>query len=203
MKNLYLRSAVALACAIGLAACGGDDDGTWPLQGAVQGVNMTGLVLQNNGGDDLVVPANASSFTFPKLIAVNDDFNITIKSSPSNATCSVVGAKGTANNYNGVGSIGVVCILVPHNVTGKISGNSTGDMVIINGADRLTVTANTSTFSMTRTGADGKTKIGTVGEGQPYGIQVLTPPPGLSCRVDNGTGTMGTTDVTNVQITCG
>ena len=205
MKNLYLRSAVALACALGLAACGGDDDGTYALQGAVYGVNTTGLVLQNNGGQDLVVEPNANSFVFPQLLANNDGFNVTVKSAPANAQkCEVLSGKGTANAYNGTGNISVVCTLNPHNVSGTVSGNTTGDMVLINGSDRITVAANVSTFTFTRDNpADaGKTKIGTVGEGNPYGIQVLTPPPGRTCTVEKGTGTILKIDVTDVKVTC-
>lgn len=202
MKNLYLRSVVALACALGLAACGGSDNGTIPLGGTVFGVNKTGLVLQNNGGADLPVEPFASSFTFPDLLNQNGDYNVTIKSSPPNATCQILNGRGRATIY-GFNRIDVVCILIPHNVSGKVTGNSTGDMVVINGADRVTIPKGKSDFTMTTYGSDGKVVGGTVGDSQPYGIQVLTPPPGLTCSVENGTGTMGTTDVTNVLITCG
>lgn len=202
MKNLYLRSAAALACALGLAACGGSDNGTIPLQGGVSGVNKTGLVLQNNGGADLVIEPFATFFSFPELLGQNGDYNVTIKSSPPNASCQIINGKGRATVY-GIGQISVACLLIPHNVSGKVTGNSTGDMVVINGADRITIPKGVSEFTMTKYGADGKAISGIVGDSQPYGIQVLTPPPGLTCSVANGTGTMGTTDVTNVLITCG
>ena len=204
MKNLYLRPALALACALSLSACGGDDDGTFALQGTVSGVNMAGLVLQNNGAQDLEVAANTGFFSFPQLIGTDTQYNVTVKSSPPNATCEVFRGKGKSTIY-GVGlgdtAIAVICTLKPHNVTGTVSGN-TGDMVLINGSDRITVPANQATFSFTRLDPTGKFNLGTVGEGQPYGLQVLTPPAGRSCLVVNGTGTMGTADVTNVQITC-
>ena len=202
MKNLYLRSVVALACALGLAACGGDDNGTIPLQGTVSGVNKEGLVLQNNNGADLAVAPFSSIFTFPDLLNQNGDYNVTIKSSPPNASCQIFNGRGRATIY-GLNRIDVICTLIPHNVSGKVTGNSTGDMVVINGADRVTIPKGKSDFTMTVYGTDGKAISGTVGDSQPYGIQVLTPPPGLTCNVANGTGTMGTTDVTNVLITCG
>lgn len=200
MKNLYLRSAVALACALSLAACGGDDNGTMQLGGGVAGVTVSGLVLVNKGGADLKVDAGATSFVFPDLIATNTDFDITIKSSPSNATCQMVNGKGKSSVY-GVGSIGVICTLKPHNLKGKVSGLTGGPLTIINGAYRLEIPVNATSFNLTQQGTDGK-NIGEVGETQAYGLSVLTQPPGQTCQIANAIGTMGTTDVDNVLITC-
>ncbi|NHZ61341.1 hypothetical protein [Massilia genomosp. 1] len=201
MKNLYLRSAVALACALSLAACGGDDDGTMQLGGSVQGVTIDGLVLQNKGGPELKVEPFASSFVFPNLIAVNTEYDITFKSIPSNATCKMVNGKGKSSNY-GIGQIGVSCTLKPHDVKGKIVGLTSGPLVIINGTYRLTIAANETAFNLTTESADKKTKFGEVGETQAYGLSVLQQPPGLICRIDNAIGTMGKTDVDNILITC-
>lgn len=201
MKNLYLRSAVALACALSLAACGGDDDGTMQLGGSVQGVTIAGLVLQNKGGPELKVEPYAGSFVFPDLIASNTEYDITIKSSPSNATCEMINGKGKSSIY-GVGSIGVRCTLKPHDVKGKIVGLTNGPLVIINGTYRLSIPANETQFNLTKLDTDNKTKLGQVGETQAYGLSVLQQPPGLTCRIDNAVGVMGTADVDNVLITC-
>ena len=200
MKNLTLRSALAFACALTLAACGGSDNGTIPLYGTVSGVNMEGLVLQNNGGSDLVIAPNAVTFQFPQLIGNSADYNVTPKSTPSNATCNVINGKGRSTVY-GIGQIAVVCDLIQHKLSGKITGNTTGDTVIVNGAGRVTVAANVGEFTMTNLDAKGAV-ISTVGEGQPYGVLVLTPPPGKTCTVANGVGIIPKGDVTNVQITC-
>lgn len=202
MKNLYLRSAVALACALSLAACGGDDDGTMQLGGSVQGVTVAGLVLKNKGGPDLKVEPFASTFVFPDLIATNTEYDIKIVSSPSNATCEMINGKGKSSIY-GVGSIGVRCTLIPHDVKGKVLGLTGGDLVIINGTYRLKIPANATEFNLTVTLDDkAKTKVGQVGETQAYGLSVLQQPPGQTCRIDNAIGTMGKADVDNVLITC-
>jgi hypothetical protein len=200
MKNLYLRSAVALACALSLAACGGDDDGTIQLGGSVEGVTLPGLVLQNKGGPELKVEPFASTFVFPDLIANNTEYDITIKSSPSNANCEMVNGKGKSSY--GVRLMGVRCTLKPHDVKGKIVGLTTGPLVIINGTYRRIIPANATTFNLITESDDKKTKFGEVGETQAYGLSVLQQPPGLTCRIDNAVGIMGTTDVDNVLITC-
>ncbi|NHZ98107.1 hypothetical protein [Massilia sp. CCM 8734] len=204
MKNLYLRSAVALACALSLAACGGDDDGTMQLRGVVEGVTIDGLVLQNKGGPELKVEPFAGSFVFPDLIAVNTEYDITFKSIPSNATCKMVNGKGKSSTY-GIGQIGVSCTLKPHDVKGKIVGLTTEPLVIINGTHRLNIRANQSTFNLRVDPIDEKKPVpmpGQVGETQAYGLSVLQQPPGLTCRIDNAIGIMGKTDVDNILITC-
>lgn len=202
MKNLYLRSAVALACALSLAACGGDDDGTMQLGGGVQGVTIAGLVLKNKGGPDLKVEPFASSFVFPDLIAANTDYDIQIVSTPSNATCRIINGKGKSSVYGVGSSIGVICTLIPHDVKGKIVGLTNGPLVIINGTYRMNILANQTEFNLTKLDSDGKTKLGEVGETQAYGLSVLQQPPGLTCRIDNAVGIMGKADVDNVLITC-
>lgn len=202
MKNLYLRSAVALACALSLAACGGGDDGTMQLGGGVQGVTIPGLVLKNKGGPELKVEPFASSFVFPDLIAANTDYDIQFVSMPTNADCKIINGKGKSSVYGVGSSIGVICTLKPHDVKGKIVGLSSGPLVIINGTYRLNIPANQTEFNLTQLDADGKTKLGEVGETQAYGLSVLQQPPGLTCRIDNGVGIMGKADVDNVLITC-
>lgn len=204
MKNLYLRSAVALACALSLAACGGDDNGTMQLGGTVQGVTIAGLVLQNKGGPDLKVEPYASTFAFPDLIAGNTEYDITFKTKPTNATCEIINGKGKSSAYN-IPLISVNCTLKPHDVKGRIVGLTDGPLVIINGTHRLTIPANRTEFNLRVDPIDEKKPVpmpGQVGETQAYGLSVLQQPPGLTCRIDNAVGIMGAADVDNILITC-
>lgn len=202
MKNLYLRSAVALACALSLAACGGDDNGTMQLGGTVDGVTIAGLVLQNKGGPELKVEPYASTFVFPDLIAGNTEYDITFKSTPSNATCKMTNGKGKSSAYN-IPLISVNCTLKPHDVKGRIVGLTNGPLVIINGTYRLSIPANKTDFNLRVDAKVENTLVpGQVGETQAYGLSVLQQPPGLTCRIDNAVGVMGTADVDNILITC-
>lgn len=189
MKKSYLGAA-AVACALGLSACGGSS-GELLLSGSVAGVTKSGLVLQNNGAHDLPIDAGATSFYFKDLIPVDSDYNVTVKSMPSNVDhCDVSNAKGRSA-FN-VTNVYVVCYLKTHTLGGTISGlGDAGGLVLVNGTDKVTVNPGATTFSMTK-----------VGEEVPYGINILTQPAGKTCTVTNGVGTMGTADVTNVQVTC-
>lgn len=189
MKSLTLRSSVALACALSLAACGGGG-GNLLLSGSVFGVNKDGLVLQNNGGTPLPIPAGSSTFAFPTLISNDEDFNVTIQSSPSNAVCTATNNKGKSGAYN-ITSIVIDCIINTYDLGGNISGDATG-LVLVNGADRLAITAGQTSFKMTK-----------VADGAPFGVAVLTQPTsGRTCSVQNGVGTMGAAAVANIQVNC-
>jgi hypothetical protein len=205
MKSSYLRAGIALACALGLSACGGSS-GQLVLAGSAFGVTKTGLILQNNGGSDYaVVPtgANPLQIQFPTLVDVDSSYNVTVKTVngvpaiPTNAEACTV-SNGTGRSAFNITNIVVSCSLKTHALRGVINGlgNATG-LVIVNGSDRKPITPGATPgpvdFVMTP-----------VGEDQPYGITVLPPQPaGLNCTVSpNGVGTMGTTDITDVVINC-
>lgn len=62
--------------------------------GTVSGMSGTGLVLQNNGADDLTVDANGS-FQFTTLLKEGDTYNVTVKTAPTGQGCSVSSGSGT------------------------------------------------------------------------------------------------------------
>jgi hypothetical protein len=189
MKNSYLGAAM-LACALGLSACGGSS-GELLLGGQLFGVTKEGLVLQNNGGSDLAIPAGAGSFHFKDLIGVDSAYNVTVKSIPDNATkCEVTNASGRSA-FN-VSNVYVTCTLKTHALGGSIAGlgNASG-LVLVNGSNRVDVPAGATSFSMAP-----------VGEDSPYGITILTSPAGKSCTISNNVGTMLKADITNVVVNC-
>ena len=200
MKSLYLRSSVALACALGLASCGGGNDNLL-LGGYVFGLLKDGLVVQNNGGPDLAIPRGATTFTFPERISSDSDFNVTIKAEPPSTKCEVVYGKGKSGAYS-VTSVEIRCITTSYDLGGTISGLDSEGLVLINGSVQQRIPAGATSFKMTKYKADGTPESGQVPDGQPYGITILEQPAGRTCTVANGTGLMGSTAVTNVAVTC-
>jgi len=196
MKSSILRAGVvALACALGLSACGGGS-GDLYLAGAVYNVTKDGLVLQNNGGNDTAVVAPYTSFQFDNRVSTDDQFNITVKSIPSNANACVVNNGKARANYYTIGQISVTCSIKQHALTANIQGLTGSGLVIINGADRHDVPAGTTTVPMATVNEDGA-----------YGVTVLTQPSGQTCTVSGGStgtgsGTMGATEDTTVTVTC-
>ena len=200
MKSLTLRSSVALACALTLAGCGGSS-GNLQVSGRIYGLTRDGLVLQNNGGPPLTIPAGSSGYVFPELVGSDQDFIVTIKSMPTSAKCTVFNGKGRTGAFS-ITNVDINCVTNTYNLSGHITGlgDATG-LVLINGADRKAINAGATTFTMTVTGTDGSF-TGKVGDGFPYGVTILTQPAGRTCTVVNGVGTMGAADVDTVQVNC-
>jgi hypothetical protein len=194
MKSFSLRAGAALACTLALSACGGSD-GQYYVGGSISGVTRTGLVLTNNGGSDFAVPVPASGtgvgrFNFPNLFSSDDTYNVEVKSVPSNVKeCKVFNGRGRI--AFDVGTISVVCEIKKHELKGTISNLTGSGLEIINGEDRHVIAAGATSFTMAQ-----------VSEDAVYGITILKQPAGQTCTIANGTGTMGSADVTNVAVTC-
>jgi hypothetical protein len=82
-----------------LFACGGAHDDsqeeqTYRIGGFVTGLTGSGLVLQNNGGDDLPIEASGT-FSFPTRLVSGSDYLVTIATQPSEQSCTVVNGTGT------------------------------------------------------------------------------------------------------------
>ncbi len=165
---------------------------TYTIGGTVSGLVGTGLVLQDNGGNNLTVTASGS-FTFTTAITSGGAYAVTVLTQPSSPTqvCSVTSGSGTANSN--VTSVQVACATPTYTIGGTVSGLSgTGLVLQNNGGNNLTITANGSfTFSTA------------IASGSAYAVTVLTQPssPTQTCAVTNGTGT-ATANVTSVQVAC-
>ena len=190
MKSLYLRSCVAIACAIGLIACGGSN-GTLVLSGAVVGLNKTGLVVQNNGGPDLAVASGVTLFQFQELIGTDTDFDITIKTQPAGAVCTVINGKGKSGLYS-PNNIAITCITNSYRLGGSITNLKGIGLALANGADLVTPDANATSFVFPRN----------VEDGAPYGVTVLHQPLGQTCTVANASGVVATTERMDVVVSC-
>ncbi|HEY5959470.1 MAG TPA: hypothetical protein VIV60_23090, partial [Polyangiaceae bacterium] len=79
----------------------------YTIGGTVSGYVGTGLVLKNNGGNDLVI-SSTGAFTFTNTVASGTNYAVTIGTQPSGFACAVTNAKGTVANAN-VTSVRVSC----------------------------------------------------------------------------------------------
>ena len=190
MKRSTLRTgALTLACALALSGCGGSS-GQLLLGGVISGVTKESVVLQNNNAHDMTITASGQ-FYFNDLIGIDEQYNVTVKSYPSNVSgCTVY--NGSGRSAFNVTTVSVVCDLKQHAITATVSGlNGASGLVVVNGTIQYPISADGTNIA-----------LGSIGEDQPYGYTVLTQPAGRICSVANGSGTMGTVNIGNVQITC-
>jgi N-acetylneuraminic acid mutarotase len=167
----------------------------YSIGGTVTGLNGTGLVLQDNAGDNLTITASGT-FTFKTAIASGKTYSVTVLTQPTGPaqTCTVASGTGTATAN--VTNVAITCAnnAVSATIGGSVSGlMGTGLVLQDNGGDSLTITAN-GAFTF-------KTPV--TGPTDAYAVTVLTQPisPTQICTVTSGSGT-ATANVTNVAVTC-
>jgi 6-phosphogluconolactonase (cycloisomerase 2 family) len=77
------------------------------IGGAVTGLTGTGLVLLDNGGDNLSVTQNGP-FTFATSVAAGAAYAVTVGTQPSGQTCTVTNGSATAGSAN-ITNVAVAC----------------------------------------------------------------------------------------------
>jgi hypothetical protein len=167
---------------------------TYTVGGTVSGLVGTGLVLRNNGGDDLAVSSNGT-VTFATSLSSGATYGVTVFQQPTSPaqSCEVTGGSGTVANGNVTG-VAIACVTNPNTVGGTVSGLVGSGLVLRNiGGDDLSVTANGSfTFA------------NPVASGFAYSVTVFAQPtsPAQICAVSGGSGTMAGANVATVAIAC-
>ncbi len=199
--GVFMLSVMALITAVG---CGSGESHSVPaaaytIGGSVFGLSGTGLVLQDNGGNNLTVSAIATSYAFTfdgSIPSGGASYSITVLSDPAGQACTVVNPIGTATAN--VANVDISCTNLAA-VTYTIGGTVTGlkgpglmlqDDLGINDDDLLPVSGNGS-FRF----------VNPVASGGAYSVTVLTQPTGRNCAVANGSGTAGA-NVTNMSVVC-
>jgi hypothetical protein len=202
-----LRAWSVPVCVLGLVACSNgrgslEDPGDGQQQappkvtigGTIAGLAGTGLVLQNNGGDDLAVSANGA-FSFQTAVDAGSPYNITVLTQPASPvqSCSVANASGTAPATN-VTTVSVTCSTGAFTVGGTVSGLAGSGLILRNnGGDDLAIASNGS-FTFATALASGTT----------FEVTVATQPnrPSQTCTVADATGTVEGANVRTVKVSC-
>lgn len=167
---------------------------TYSIGGSVTGLTGSGLVLQDNAGNDLAVAAGSGTFTFSTPIASGANYQVTVKTQPTapTQTCAATAATGTVVSSN-VTNVVVTCTTTTYTVGGSITGLTASGLVLQNNAaDDLTVPATSTSFTFATAVASGAS----------YSVTVKTQPAGLTCAVTSASGTVGAAPVTNVAVAC-
>ena len=163
--------------------------------GTITGLSGSGLVLRNNGANDLTVAANSGSFTFTTAVASNAPYAVTVFTDPNNPsqTCSVTGGSGTVTTAS-ITSVSINCTTNTYTISGSVTGLAgTGLILQNNGADNYPVSANGNFTFATKIASNGK-----------YVVTVLTQPASLTqtCSVTNGSSNVTNVNISNVVVNC-
>lgn len=151
---------------------------------------LTGTVTLLNNETNALTTSTDGNYTFTTSLTDGSAYAVTVQTQPLNQTCSVSNATGTISGAN-VTNVTVTCATNAYTVGGTISGLS-GTVVLLNN----------SVDSLTRSSDGSFTFTTSVAQGSPYVVTVQTQPNTQTCTVSNGTGNMGSNNVTNVTVTC-
>jgi predicted SpoU family rRNA methylase len=165
---------------------------TFTIGGTVSGLSSgASVILLDNGADSLTVGTNGA-LTFKTALATGATYNVTVATQPADETCTIANGTGTVASAN-VTNVAVSCATNIFTIGGTVSGLNTGASVALldNGSDSLAVSVN-GTFIF-------KTGLAT---GATYSVTVGTQPTGETCTVTNASGTVASSNVTNVSVSC-
>jgi 6-phosphogluconolactonase (cycloisomerase 2 family) len=165
-------------------------DQSFTLGGEVSGLTSAGLVLAN-GTDTVSIAAQATTFTLPTAVAFTKAYSVSVQTQPTGLSC-VAHNPTTTMPASNVTSVTVTCTPNHYPVGGTISGLVVSGLVLANGADRLAVAANATSFTMPTAVAYGTT----------YGIAVAVQPRYMHCLVSGGSAAMGAQAVASVTVNC-
>ncbi len=182
------------ACSSGGGGGGGIPIPTYTIGGTVTGLVGSGLVLQNNSGDDLAISADGS-FSFSTAIPDGGTYSISVRSQPAspNQTCTVTNGSGTVSGAN-ITNISIACTTLTYTIGVSVTGLTGSGLVLQNnGGDNLAISAD-GNFTFTTPLVDGSS----------YAVTVLTQPdsPLQTCSINNGTGTVSGADIVNISVVC-
>lgn len=205
-KSTLALSALTLALAAGLSACGGGSS-TYTIGGVVIGLEHPGLVLSNNGEDLTLGPAGYETlpgaaeptpknvtYAFRNEVDYGETYNVTVKTSPPHQICAPYsGTADTAGRLSVIDAV-ISCALVSNKIGGTITGLTGDKLKLTNGSNGGTVSVapGATEFSFDQPVTYGKT----------YGVTVLNQPTGQTCTVANGAGEMGDVEVKTIAVTC-
>ena len=105
-----------------LASCGTSPGYSYTVGGMVSGLAGSGLVLQNNAGDDRSISANGA-FSFPTPLSDTSAYTITVKTQPTTPSqiCTVNNGTGTINGEP-AGDVVVNCMTGSASIAFSSSG---------------------------------------------------------------------------------
>jgi hypothetical protein len=164
---------------------------SYKVGGNVVGLVGSGLVLQNNGGDDLAV--SSDTFAFGTPIPSGGAYSVTIKTQPQGQTCSVGGGTGSIVSGD-VDTVVINCLANSYIVGGDVSGLAGSLVLQNNNTNDCLVTANGS-FAFSTPIVNNAPYLVTV-KAQP------TSPISQTCQVTQGNGIVASADVKTVKVAC-
>jgi len=167
---------------------------TATIGGSVTGLLGTGLVLRNNGSEQLEISANGG-FVFTVPVNTGEDYLVDVVTQPVTPwqTCTVSNDEGPVTGPD-IGDVQVDCQTDRYAVGGTVTGLLGSGLVLRNnGVDDLAISENGSFAFDTA-----------IDSGADYEVTIANDPddPAQRCLVSNDQGAVGGVPIEDVQVDC-
>jgi hypothetical protein len=168
------------------------------VSGDVVGLRGSGVVIQNNGADDLALVATAQRFIFPIKVASGERFAVTVKAQPSGPSqqCTLSAGVGVMAGAD-VADAKLVCSTSKFRIGGSVRSLAGRGLILQdNAGDDLTLSASASGDFFFATPVES---------GSSYAVTIKQQPqaPEQRCSLRDASGTVGAADVRTVVVDCG
>lgn len=153
-----------------------------------------------NGGEPLSLTADGN-FAFATRLASGASYNVALASVPETLVCTLTNGSGLVASTD-VTSVAVACVPATAGVSFTVSGLVLPDSVTVqlNGSSVNLLPA--ASRRVTRTANGSASFDVAVPVGSSYQVVIAQQAVGNTCSVTNGSGTMGTSGVSNVLVSC-
>ena len=110
--------------------------GAFAVRGVVAGLAGSGLVLRNNGGDDLAI-AGDGEFSFATAVATGASYSVSVAAPPANPsqTCSIQNASGVMGGVD-VTNVRVICSTNSFSIGGTVGALTGLGLVLVDDGER-------------------------------------------------------------------
>jgi hypothetical protein len=175
------------------------------LIATISGLTSDALTLQNNGKNPISVTASNipqnGQVTLTSSATAGSTYNISVANQPMGFNCSVTNSKGIVANSD-ITNIIVLCTNTTYNLIGTISGLTSGTLSLQNKGNSSNP-VNLSPIDLRNLASKTPVTLqSNLSNGNPYLITVSPQPNGYNCIVNNSTGSITNSDISNISIAC-
>ena len=160
----------------------------YSLKVTISGLMGSTTVGLSNGTDSLISGNSTAAKTLSALVSYGATYNALVSTQPIGQTCTIANGNGTMATSDI--TLSVSCVPNNYTVGGTASGNTSPITALNNSGNAITAAINGS-FTFTPQSY-----------GSTYSVTISPQPTDQVCLVFNNWGNVGTSNITNVTITC-
>jgi len=161
------------------------------IGGTVSGLSATGLVIQNNGSNNLIISSNGE-FNFPAMDE-GSSYLISIVGQPTKQTCTVLNQSGLVSGAD-ISDVEIDCVDNPpdtYSIGGTVLGLSGSGFVIQNNGE--------ATLSISE---NGIFNFPALADGSSYSVTIVSQPTHQTCSISREAGVLAGKNIIDIEIRC-